>query len=139
MYAHKDYLARRGKPVRIDDLAGHALIGFDKETAFIRSMKTQLPEVRRELLALRTDSDLASLAMLRAGFGIGFCQIGLARRNPDLVRLFPKDIAQARHVARHARRPSRKPELQGRVRGFNQRTGKVRAGGLTRRLAPLHD
>jgi DNA-binding transcriptional LysR family regulator len=93
MYAHKDYLARRGKPVRIDDLAGHALIGFDKETAFIRSMKTQLPEVRRELLALRTDSDLASLAMLRAGFGIGFCQIGLARRNPDLVRLFPKRIS----------------------------------------------
>jgi DNA-binding transcriptional LysR family regulator len=93
MYAHKDYLARRGKPVRIDDLAGHALIGFDKETAFIRSMKTQLPEVRRELLALRTDSDLASLAMLRAGFGIGYCQIGLARRNPDLVRLFPKRIS----------------------------------------------
>jgi DNA-binding transcriptional LysR family regulator len=93
MYAHKNYLARRGKPVRIDDLAGHALIGFDKETAFIRSMKTQLPEVRRELLALRTDSDLASLAMLRAGFGIGFCQIGLARRNPDLVRLFPKRIS----------------------------------------------
>jgi DNA-binding transcriptional LysR family regulator len=93
MYAHKDYLARRGKPVRIDDLAGHALIGFDKETAFIRSMKTQLPEVRREWLALRTDSDLASLAMLRAGFGIGFCQIGLGRRNPDLVRLFPKRIS----------------------------------------------
>lgn len=93
MYAHKDYLARRGKPVRIDDLAGHALIGFDKETAFIRSMKTQLPEVRREWLALRTDSDLASLAMLRAGFGIGFCQVGLGRRNADLVRLFPKRIS----------------------------------------------
>jgi DNA-binding transcriptional LysR family regulator len=93
MYAHKDYLARRGKPARIDDLAGHALIGFDKETAFIRSMKTQLPEVRRELLALRTDSDLASLAMLRAGFGIGYCQVGLARQNPELVRLFPKRIS----------------------------------------------
>ncbi|KQR78765.1 LysR family transcriptional regulator [Burkholderia sp. Leaf177] len=93
MYAHKDYLARRGKPARIDDLADHALIGFDKETAFIRSMKTQLPDIRRELLALRTDSDLASLAMLRAGFGIGFCQVGLARRNPDLVRLFPRRIS----------------------------------------------
>ena len=93
MYAHKDYLARRGKPARIDDLADHALIGFDKETAFIRSMKTQLPDIRRELLALRTDNDLASLAMLRAGFGIGFCQVGLARRNPDLVRLFPRRIS----------------------------------------------
>lgn len=93
MYAHKDYLARRGRPARIDDLAGHALIGFDKETAFIRSMKTKLPDVHRESLALRTDSDLASLAMLRAGFGIGYCQIGLARNNPALVRLFPKRIS----------------------------------------------
>ena len=93
MYAHKDYLARRGRPARIDDLAGHALIGFDKETAFIRSVRTQLPEVRRELLALRTDSDLASLAMLRAGFGIGYCQTGLARRDPHLVRLFPRRIS----------------------------------------------
>ena len=93
MYAHKDYLARRGRPARIDDLAGHALIGFDKETAFIRSMKTKLPDVHRESLALRTDSDLASLAMLRAGFGIGYCQIGLARNNSALVRLFPKRIS----------------------------------------------
>lgn len=93
LYAHKRYLDRRGKPASIDDLANHALIGFDKETAFIRSMKTQLPELRRETMSLRTDSDLASLAVLRAGFGIGVCQVGLARRNPDLVRLFPKKIS----------------------------------------------
>jgi hypothetical protein len=31
--------------------------------------------------------------MLRAGFGIGYCQIGLARNNPALVRLFPKRIS----------------------------------------------
>jgi DNA-binding transcriptional LysR family regulator len=93
LYAHKRYLDRRGKPASIDDLANHALIGFDKETAFIRSMKTQLPELRRELMSLRTDSDLASLAVLRAGFGIGVCQVGLARRDPDLIRLFPKKIS----------------------------------------------
>jgi DNA-binding transcriptional LysR family regulator len=93
LYAHKRYLDRRGKPANIDELANHALIGFDKETAFIRSMKTQLPELRRELMSLRTDSDLASLAILRAGFGIGMCQVGLARRDPDLIRLFPKKIS----------------------------------------------
>jgi DNA-binding transcriptional LysR family regulator len=26
---------------------------------------------------------------LRAGFGIGLCQIGLARRDPNLLRLLP--------------------------------------------------
>jgi DNA-binding transcriptional LysR family regulator len=90
LYAHKNYLARRGRPRSVGELAGHALIGFDKETAFIRSVKDQVPDLRREWQALRTDSDLASLAMLRAGFGIGMCQVGLARRDPDLVRLFPK-------------------------------------------------
>jgi DNA-binding transcriptional LysR family regulator len=93
LYAHKNYLARRGKPASIDELADHALIGFDKETAFIRSFKAQLPELRRDLLALRTDSDLASLAVLRAGFGIGVCQVGLGRRDPNLIRLFPKKIS----------------------------------------------
>ena len=63
-----------------------------KETAFVRSMKTQVPWMTRESLALRTDSDLASLALLRAGFGITACQVGLARRDPNLVRLFPKQI-----------------------------------------------
>ena len=40
---------------------------------------------RRELFAFRSDSDLAQLAALRAGFGIGACQYGIARRDPDLV------------------------------------------------------
>jgi DNA-binding transcriptional LysR family regulator len=92
LYAHRNYIERRGKPARVGDLANHALIGFDKETAFVRSMKTQVPWMTRESLALRTDSDLASLALLRAGFGITACQVGLARRDPNLVRLFPKQI-----------------------------------------------
>ncbi|WP_110189485.1 hypothetical protein [Pokkaliibacter plantistimulans] len=30
---------------------------------------------------------MAQLAMIRAGFGIGFCQVGIARREPLLQRL----------------------------------------------------
>lgn len=46
-------------------------------------------------IKVRTDSDLAHIAALRAGFGIGIgiCQVGLARRNPHLVRLFPREIS----------------------------------------------
>ncbi|MCW3480695.1 LysR family transcriptional regulator [Neisseriaceae bacterium JH1-16] len=93
LYAHRRYLARRGEPASLDELTGHAIIGFDTETAFIRSMKPQLPMLNRERFALRTDSDLAALAALRAGFGIGFCQVGLARRDAELVRLFPDELA----------------------------------------------
>lgn len=91
VHAHRRYLERRGTPATLDDLASHALIGYDRETAFIRGMKGQVPWMRRDRFALRTDSDLAGLAALRAGFGI--CQVGLARRDPDLVRLFADDVA----------------------------------------------
>jgi DNA-binding transcriptional LysR family regulator len=36
---------------------------------------------------LRTDNDLAALAAVRAGYGIGICQAGIARRDPELVHL----------------------------------------------------
>ena len=41
----------------------------------------------RACSAFRSDADLAQLAALRAGFGVGACHEPLARRNPDLVRV----------------------------------------------------
>jgi DNA-binding transcriptional LysR family regulator len=93
IYAHRRYLERHGAPATVGDLAHHTLIGYDKENAFLRSVRAQLPWVQRSRFALRTDSDLAAIAALRAGFGIGFCQVGLARRNADLVRLFADQVS----------------------------------------------
>ncbi|MDH6643188.1 DNA-binding transcriptional LysR family regulator [Ralstonia sp. GP73] len=93
IFAHRRYLAQRGTPSTVEELAAHTLIGYDKENAFLRSMRAQLPWVQRNRFALRTDSDLAAIAALRAGFGIGFCQIGLVRNNADLVRLFGDQIS----------------------------------------------
>jgi DNA-binding transcriptional LysR family regulator len=39
----------------------------------------------RERFSFRSDNDLAQLAALRAGFGVGACQAPLARRDPDLL------------------------------------------------------
>lgn len=90
LHASRRYIARAGKPERIEDLARHTAIGFDKETPAIRSMRQRVTGFDRMLFALRADSDLAQLAMIRAGFGIGGCQIGIARRDPELVRLLPE-------------------------------------------------
>ncbi len=76
VYAHRRYLARRGTPATLDALADHVLIGYDKENAFLRSVRALVPWMQRNRFALRTDSDLAAIAALRAGFGIGFCQVG---------------------------------------------------------------
>jgi DNA-binding transcriptional LysR family regulator len=45
------------------------------------------------MFSLRTDSDLAQLAAIRAGFGIGICQVGLARRDASFVRVMPKALS----------------------------------------------
>ena len=89
LYAHRDYLARRGVPVQMADLKQHSRVGFDHENAFIRAMKHPLGVLNRGVFALRADSDLAQLAAVRAGCGIGICQAGVARRTPALQRVLP--------------------------------------------------
>jgi DNA-binding transcriptional LysR family regulator len=37
--------------------------------------------------AFKSDSNLAQLAAIRAGFGIGICQNALAARDPDLMHV----------------------------------------------------
>ncbi len=84
-HAHRAYLQKHGEPRNIDDLRRHTLIGFDRVRPIARAISQIDFEVSRELFALRTDSELAQLAHLRAGFGICPCQPAIARRDPDLV------------------------------------------------------
>lgn len=93
LHAHRRYLERRGTPAGLDELAGHDLIGFDRETPALRAMLKGFPTLDRTRFALRADSDLAQLAAIRAGFGIGVCQAPLARRDPALVPVLPKQFA----------------------------------------------
>ena len=93
LHAHRTYLARHGMPQTIADLTAHALIGYDQPTAFIRNAAKALSGWRRETFALRTDSDLAHLALIRAGAGIGVCQIPIARRDEAIVRVLPRQFS----------------------------------------------
>jgi DNA-binding transcriptional LysR family regulator len=81
-----------GKP-SIADLATHSLIGFDETTEFIRDAGKSLPGWRREAFALRTDSDLAQLALIRSGAGIGICQAAIARRDQAILHVLPKQVS----------------------------------------------
>lgn len=96
LYAHRRYLKAHGVPRAPADLRQHALIGFDRETPALRAMIDRVPgsEVyARARFALRTDSGLAQLAALRAGYGIGVCQHALARRGRSLVPVLPGAVA----------------------------------------------
>ena len=49
--------------------------------------------IERERFDFRCDSELTQLSALRAGFGIGACQAGIARRDPDLLPVLPDQIS----------------------------------------------
>lgn len=88
LYAHRDYLARRGTPRTLAALVQHDLVGFDRETPEIRSIRARMmPDFPSVRFAFRSDNDAAQLAAIRAGFGIGFFHVALARRDANLVRV----------------------------------------------------
>jgi DNA-binding transcriptional LysR family regulator len=84
LYAHRRYLAAHGTPRSLSE-AGVTAIGFDRDTQMMQALADRQISLGREMFALRTDNDMAQLAMLRAGFGVGGCQAPIARRDPDLV------------------------------------------------------
>src|SRR5262249_50418720 len=91
LHATAQYLQRHGMPATTADLQRHTLIGFDQPTAFIRAAGKSFP-LRREAFALRADSDLAQLALIRWGAGIGGCQVPIGRRE-GLVRVLARQFS----------------------------------------------
>jgi DNA-binding transcriptional LysR family regulator len=92
LHGHKRYLAAAPPLTTLEALVQeHALVGFDQATPFLRGVSIPLP-IDPGIFALRSNSDLAQLAAIRAGFGIGAVQYGIARRDPDLVPVFPGEF-----------------------------------------------
>jgi DNA-binding transcriptional LysR family regulator len=91
-FAHRHYLEKFGQPQNVQELLGHSLIGFDRFAPYDRLQKSLPVKVHREMFSFRCDNDLAQLAAIRAGFGVGMCHERIARRDPDLVPLFARQV-----------------------------------------------
>ncbi len=91
LYAHRRYLDRHGVPEKFSgqrsNLEGHSVIGFDRDVQIEKMLEERQLHITRELFSFRSDNDLAQLAAIRAGIGIGAIQTGIAARDPDLVRV----------------------------------------------------
>jgi DNA-binding transcriptional LysR family regulator len=85
LFAHKRYVQAHGLPHDLPGLAAHTLIGPDEDPFALRLGEQIGVPLRREMFQFRCDSDLAQIAALRAGMGIGGCHLGIARRHPDLL------------------------------------------------------
>jgi DNA-binding transcriptional LysR family regulator len=98
LYAHRDYLARFGEPRSLADLASHCVIGFDRDNSSFRGAGDFARTLTSETFGFRCDNDLAQLAALRAGAGVGGCQENIARRTPELVAVLPSAFHYALEV-----------------------------------------
>jgi DNA-binding transcriptional LysR family regulator len=87
LFAHRAYLAAFGTPANFEALKSHILIGYDQDDRLFRAAGAPADQIPRESFGFRCDNDLARLAALRAGVGIGGCQENIARRDADLVRV----------------------------------------------------
>jgi DNA-binding transcriptional LysR family regulator len=89
LFASEIYLAGRGVPRSVQDLFSHTLIGRDRDDTLDRALLEIAPG---EALGFgfRSDGDLVQLAAVRAGIGIGVCQIALAASNSRLQRVLPE-------------------------------------------------
>jgi DNA-binding transcriptional LysR family regulator len=80
LFASARYVKSHGTPQTLAELKAHPLVGFDRIPPAMRLDKLGMP-IHRELFAFRCDSDVAQYAALRAGFGLGVCQLALAKRD----------------------------------------------------------
>jgi len=92
LYANNDYAQRRGIPKNIDELFQHDLIGYDQNQYMLKGFKLNGRLLDRNDFSIRCDDDVAQLAALRAGLGIGICQAKIAIRD-NLVPILPSDIS----------------------------------------------
>lgn len=88
-HATPEYLAAHGVPADFDELERHTLIGFDRAYPDLVNELSIGRPITRDLFSYRTDNDVAQLAAIRAGVGIGVCQKQIGRRE-RLVPVLPE-------------------------------------------------
>ena len=87
VYASKKYVELHGRPARVEEMARHALAGFDESMAGHRAaqwLREIAPDAR---LVARNNSVLGLLYAVKAGVGIAPLPTALGDAEPDLVRV----------------------------------------------------
>ena len=87
VYASKGYIERHGRVERFEDLAHHALVGFDDTMAKHRLVQWLRKVAPDAALAARSSSVLGLIYSVKAGIGVGALPMALGDAEPDLVRL----------------------------------------------------
>lgn len=87
LYASRGYVERHGRPERIEDLARHALVGFDETLANHRASAWLRQVAPQAVLVARSNSVLGLVHSAKAGVGVAPLPIALGDAEADLVRV----------------------------------------------------
>jgi DNA-binding transcriptional LysR family regulator len=91
LFAAASYIEWRGAPTDLASLiADHEMVGEDQGTTITDAIAQLTPEASAIRFRYRSDSDVAQLAAIRAGIGIGVCQHPLARADARLRQVLPE-------------------------------------------------
>lgn len=91
LFAHARYLTARGVPQSIAQLAGHVLIGPDRDSMALSALADA--GIARRMVRFRCDDESAQINAIRAGMGIGVLQAGIARAAPELRPVLAKRLS----------------------------------------------
>jgi DNA-binding transcriptional LysR family regulator len=90
LFAHESWITRHGEPETLAALiAAGSLIGYDRDPSIIQALRAIGLQAARSDFGFRSDSDIAQLSALRAGVGVGICQLPIAARDSKLRRVLP--------------------------------------------------
>ncbi len=89
IYADQTYLDRHGNITAFEDMAGHVLLGYDRNDLVIRGFAQLGYRIDRSFFRFRCDNQVTTFEALVAGMGIGFAPRILAGRYANLVRILP--------------------------------------------------
>jgi len=102
VYGARGYFARRGRPRATDDLAGHTLIGYDREAVPNIGARWLEQAARGLRVPVRGDHILTVRAAALAGEGIAVFPCFLAAGVPELERVGPPVSAHDVWLVQHA-------------------------------------
>jgi DNA-binding transcriptional LysR family regulator len=103
IYASKSYIQQHGQPVSIDDLAHHAMIGFEGIMQNHRVAKWLPVAIPNARVVNRNNSMLGTLSAVKAGIGIAPLPTTLGDAEASLMQVLPpvSELARSWYVLTH--------------------------------------
>lgn len=90
LYASANYLAQRGSPASLADLAQHRLVGYVEDLLFTASLDYTAEFLKDWRSSIAVSSAMGQTEAVRAGAGIGILHGFMARGDKALVPVLPE-------------------------------------------------